>query len=108
MDYTKFTKEQLIEKLEDLQHLSSAVREKDKEISELSAELKVLQNTNVEAESSKLQEAYMVNKELVDENKELTNDLRYLIQTMNVFLNNFQSNAALMQVLLQKHLNGGQ
>lgn len=108
MDYTKFTKEQLIEKLEDLQHLSSAVREKDKEISELSAELKVLQNTNVEAESSKLQEAYMVNKELVDENKELTNDLRYLIQTMNVFLNNFQSNASLMQVLLQKHLNGGQ
>lgn len=108
MDYTKLTKEELIKQLEELQHAASAVRAKDKEIAELSTKLKMIEGQNVEMESSKLQEAYQVNKELVDENKELASDLRYLIQVMNVFLGNFQQSANLMQILLQKHINGGQ
>jgi ABC-type transporter Mla subunit MlaD len=97
MDYTKLTKEELIKQLTDLQHAVAAVRAKDKEISEIKHEL-----------NQKLVEAIETNKELVDENRELVADLRYLIQVFNVFLNNFQNNSGLVQVLLKKYLNGGQ
>ena len=108
MDYTKLTKEELIKQLTDLQHIASAVRAKDKEISEIKHELKTLQDNIDNIENQKLVEAIETNKELVDENRELVADLRYLIQVFNVFLNNFQNNSGLVQVLLKKYLNGGQ
>jgi nitrate reductase NapAB chaperone NapD len=108
MDYTKLTKEELIKQLTDLQHAAAAVRAKDKEISEIKHELKTLQDNKDNIENQKLVEAIETNKELVDENRELVADLRYLIQVFNVFLNNFQNNSGLVQVLLKKYLNGGQ
>lgn len=108
MDYSKLTKDQLIEQLNELKHAVTTVQAKDKEISELNRKVQLLEATKEKLESDKLQEAIETNKELVDENRELVADMRYLIQVFNVFLNNFQNNAGLVQVLLKKYLNGGQ
>ena len=108
MDYDKLTKAELIEKLENLSHLATTVREKDSELSRLKQQVEKMEKQKEHIENAQLQEALKVNKELVDENREVFEDMRYLIQVYNTFLNNFQNNSQLVQILLKKYLNGGQ
>jgi predicted RNase H-like nuclease (RuvC/YqgF family) len=108
MDYDKLTKAELIEELKRFRHLSTTVQSKDAQIASLIKEVDEMKASKESFENKKLQEAVEINKDLVDENRELVSDLRYLIQVFNGFLGNFQSNAQLTQILLKKYLNGGQ
>lgn len=108
MDYNNLTKAELIEELTKLKHLGTTIQVKDGQIADLKKEVEDLKNSKEKIENQNLQEALRVNKELVDENREVFSDIRYLIQVYNTFLNNFQNNSQLVQILLKKYLNGGQ
>lgn len=107
MDYSKLTKAELIEKIENAGHLATTVRHKDKVISELKTEINLLKKEIQETSDKERIELVRVNKELVNENREVFGDMRYLLQVFDVFLSNFSNNTQLVKILLKKYLNEG-
>ena len=107
MEYEKLTKAELIEKLRSLSHLAETVRVKDSMLSELRKEIEKMRAAKEQVESKDLQRLIEENKEIVLENKEAFADLRYILQVFQGFITNFNNNAQLVQILLQKYLNGG-
>ena len=107
MDLSKLTKAELIERLEQFSHMPTTIRHKDKVISGLNQEIKDLQ-TRMQKENSEEVELLMKqNKELVDENREVFSDIRYLLQVLDVFVSNFGNNTQLVKILLKKYLIEG-
>jgi len=107
MDLSKLTKAELIERLEQFSHMPTTIRHKDKVISGLNQEIKDLQ-TRMQKENSEEVELLMKqNKELVDENREVFGDIRYLLQVLDVFVSNFGNNTQLVKILLKKYLIEG-
>jgi len=107
MEYEKLTKAELIEKLRSLSHLAETVRVKDSMLSELRKEMEKMRAAKEQIESQDLRRLIEENKEIVLENKEAFADLRYVLQVFQGFITNFNNNAKLVQILLQKYLNGG-
>lgn len=107
MEYEKLTKAELIEQLKRTKHLATTVRAKDSTLSELRKEIADLKAKKAQIESKDLIKALEENKELVNENREVFADLRYVLQVFNGFITNINNNASLVQILLQKYLNGG-
>lgn len=97
MDYSKFTKEQLIAKLEEQQHLAEAVRAKDHEIStaihakndaetklaEAQSRVKVLEIAN-----DQLRKSAEAQNDLVDKFNKYINFTRNYLRTMQGSLEN--------------------
>ena len=107
MDLSKLTKAELIERLEQFSHMPTTIRHKDKVISGLNQEIKDLQ-TRMQKENSEEVELFMKqNKELVDENREVFGDIRYLLQVLDVFVSNIGNNTQLVKILLKKYLIEG-
>ena len=107
MDLSKLTKAELIERLEQFSHMPTTIRHKDTVISGLNQEIKDLQ-TRMQKENSEEVELLMKqNKELVDENREVFGDIRYLLQVLDVFVSNFGNNTQLVKILLKKYLIEG-
>lgn len=108
MEYEKFTKAELIEQLKRTKHLATTIQAKDKMIANLNKEVDKMKAKKVEVENEDLKRLLETNKELVDENRQAFEDLRYILQVFQGYLTNFQNNSQMVQLLLKKYLNGGQ
>jgi nucleoid DNA-binding protein len=106
MKYDKMTKEELIKKLEEQQHLASAVEAKDIEMSQLKnkkdEELKKLKESLLETRKELAQKAHMITKQQADEmvNTALK-DAEKTVQIANEFLAANKNSLELMNAAIK-------